>query len=346
MDQDSWHGLTASAGLTASLLTFAVKRGADRDTLLAVAGIDEALLGDPDARVSFARYVTLMRAAKAQTGDPALALHFGAADDMAHHSVVGLLGMASRTMRDALAQLNRYGQLVVEVDLRQPGRFLLEQRGEGLWLVDCRERANRFPELTESTFARMTAGARYQFGGKSALRVRVTHPAPRYAALCEEVFGAPVEYASERNELLLSPGWTETSVARQPRYAFGILARHADALLAELQASHTLRGKVEAALMPVLHRGAPGIEAIARQLGMSRATLYRRLRDEGVTFAQLLDALRQRLALDYLAAGKVSVNETAYLTGFSDPAAFSRAVKRWTGHSPGSLRGISANRQP
>jgi AraC-like DNA-binding protein len=72
---------------------------------------------------------------------------------------------------------------------------------------------------------------------------------------------------------------------------------------------------------------------------MSRQTLYRRLKEEGCTFEQVLDDLRHRLALDYLTARKASVNETAYLVGFSDPAAFSRAFKRWTGKSPREMRG-------
>ena len=54
----------------------------------------------------------------------------------------------------------------------------------------------------------------------------------------------------------------------------------------------------------------------------------------------LLDALRRQMALDYLAGKKVSVNETAYLVGFSDPAAFSPAFKRWTAKSPRMCCGV------
>jgi AraC-like DNA-binding protein len=52
-----------------------------------------------------------------------------------------------------------------------------------------------------------------------------------------------------------------------------------------------------------------------------------------------VDELRHKMALEYLNGKKVSVNETAYLVGFSEPAAFSRAFKRWTGRSPGEYTG-------
>lgn len=59
---------------------------------------------------------------------------------------------------------------------------------------------------------------------------------------------------------------------------------------------------------------------------------------EGVTFQQILDDLRRRMAHSYLDGKKVSVNQTAFLVGFSEPAAFSRAFKRWTGASPRAMQ--------
>lgn len=98
--------------------------------------------------------------------------------------------------------------------------------------------------------------------------------------------------------------------------------------------SGSFRRELEQRLEPMLERGPVRIDEVARALGYSRQTLYRRLKDEDVTFAELLDALRHRLALRYLRERGMSVKETAYRLGFSEPAAFSRAYKRWTGSSP------------
>lgn len=116
---------------------------------------------------------------------------------------------------------------------------------------------------------------------------------------------------------------------------FGVLSAHAAALLEDLQANQTMRGRVERLIMPLLHKGdTVGKAFVARALGVSGRTLYRRLKAEGVSFEQLLDDLRHRLAVHYLDGRKVSVSEAAYLVGFADASAFSRAFKRWTGASP------------
>ena len=98
------------------------------------------------------------------------------------------------------------------------------------------------------------------------------------------------------------------------------------------------RAEVERRLEAVIDSGEVGIERIARDLGYSRQTLYRRLKAEGTTYEKVLDGLRRRLALRLVREQGLAVKEVAYRLGFSDPAAFSRAFKRWTGTSPGEMR--------
>lgn len=329
-------GASIAAGPARALIDFAVAKGAARDALLAACGILDADLADQDARVPFAKYMTLMRAAKALTGDPALALHFGEAVEMSEMSIVGLLGLSCETVAEGMAQMNRYGQLIVDLGLGE--RFRHELEGGLFWVIDTRPEPEAFPELTESSFARMARGLRVFAETPMLKAVHVTYPAPAYQAAYDAVFRVPVIFGSDRNALAIEGSIVTRRFALQPRYVFGILSERADALLKKLEASKTLRGRVEALLLPVLHTGGAGIDAIAAKLGMSRWTLSRKLKAEGATFEQVLDELRHHMALDYLAARKVSVNETAYLCGFSEAAAFSRAFKRWTGRSPSEVR--------
>lgn len=330
---------SVSSGFALGLLDYAVSRGADRDALLAASQIDPASLADRDTRLPYARYIALMQAARAATGDSALALNFGQAVPVEDISIVGLIGQASDTMLEAFEQLNRYVRLIVDVELQGADRFAFLRDREGLWFTDLRANPNVFPELTESAFSHIIAGPR-RFGVPDWVKeVRVTHAAPPHAADYERVFRAPVLFGSDRNAMRMEEGIVSHRVNRLPRYAFGVLSEHADTLLRELETAVTMRGRVEAVILPILHKGEVSMDAIAEALSLGRQTLYRALKDEGVTFEQILDELRHRLALEYLRAKKTSVNETAYLVGFSDPASFSRAFKRWTGKSPSEMRG-------
>ncbi len=339
---------SVAASVTARVIELAVARGAGRGALLDASGIDAAELEDPDGRIPLDRHIALHRAAKALSGDPAFALHYGETVNLAEVSVVGLIGYASPNMLDAFVQLQRYSRLVMDLDLGPGPRFTLERDSAGLWIVDHRPEPNACPELTETVFAQMVSGTR-EFGDTPfVLEVRVTHADPGYRGEYERILGAPVTFESDRNAMRIDEAWITHPVAREPRYVFGILTRHADAELQKLDAATTMHGRVEGAVLPVLHTGEIGIEQVAARVGCSRDSLYRRLKAEGTTFEKVVDELRRRLAIDYLAGRKVSVKETAYLVGFSDPAAFSRAFKRWTGRTPREVResGIEAPRGP
>ncbi len=329
---------SVSAPYARGLVELAVSKGADRQALLGAAGIDAEALANPDGRMALHRYAALMREAVVLSRDPALALHYGESTNIAQFSVVGLIGQASATMAEAHAQLNRYVRLVVDVEIEGTERFRLDPDEAGLWLVDARRNPNAFPALTESAFAQIVCAPRALGIPRFAKAVHVSHPRPAYGPEYERVLQAPVVFAAGRNAILLDESILAQPVERLPRYAFGVLTQHADALLEALERADSVRAQVEKLLMPVLHTGAVSMDAVARRLNVSRQTLYRRLKVEGVTFEQVLDELRRRLALDYLSSRRVSVNETAYLVGFSEPAAFSRAFKRWTGKRPRDVR--------
>jgi len=331
---------TVSAGFADHLMRFAISLGADPLALAERSGIRPEALLDLDRRIPVRSYIALMGAAKALCGAPDLALQLGATNDFREISVVGLICYAAPTMGEGLQELNRYGRLAMEVDIPAGGpRFQMVQKDGELWLSDTRAHPNAFPELTESTWSRFICEtARHFPQAPFAKAVHVTHARPSHGAAYEALWNVPVTFGAAWNAIQIDPSWLSIPLHNPSGYAFGLLTEHADRLLAELEASRSARGRVEAALLPILHKGAPGMEQVAAGLGLSRQALYRQLRQEGVTFEAVADALRHTMALHYLNGRKVSVNETAYLVGCSDPSACSRAFKRWTGSSPKQLR--------
>jgi AraC-like DNA-binding protein len=133
-------------------------------------------------------------------------------------------------------------------------------------------------------------------------------------------------------------GWPRPAASSADNPLLGLFDAFAKAIVQKPVDPNSLRRRVEGKLEPMLESGEVSLDKLASELGMSRATLQRRLKAEGTTFEAILDGLRQRLARRYLRKDKHSVKTTAYLLGFSDPAAFSRAFKRWTGTSPSELR--------
>ena len=327
-----------AAGLVAGFVAFLDRRGMDGRVLAAEAGIDLSLLADPDARLPFSRYATLLTLARRASGDTGLSLRFGAGVGMADLSILGLIMEASATMGEAFAQMQRYGRLALAPDPKLPPRFALGDREGRLYLVDHRPDPNSFPEMTEEAFAQLTCGPRRFLERPHVLSVHVMHKAPPHAGLYDEIFACPVHFGAAFNTLELHPEVASWPVARERRYVFGVLCEKADNLMTAVTPLETVRVRLEEAIRVRLHQGEPGADDLARELGYSRSTLFRRLRDEGTSFALVLDGLRRDLALQFASGSHNSLAEIAYLLGFSEPAAFSRAFQRWTGMTPGQYR--------
>lgn len=329
---------TMAAGFAASFADYACDKGAKRDVLLAASGLTEADLSDQDNRIPVVAYQALIGTAIQNTGDTALLVRHTLDTRLETMSVVGQILHSSASLRHSLEQLNRYLHLMGDVELPMGvERFELLSNKDGLWIIDHLVSGPDNSYWAEASFARFISEFRRSFPDATfEIAMEVTYAPPPHVDQYPELFRVPVQFNARRNALQIDPVWDTPETQFEPgnAYAFDVFTRHADGMLAKLQTDKTIRAQIEAQILPNLHEGTISMDKVAKDLAMSRQTLYRRLKDEGITFAEVHDALRQRMAVEYLGGEKVTVNETAYLLGFSESSSFVRAFKRWTGLSP------------
>jgi AraC-like DNA-binding protein len=116
------------------------------------------------------------------------------------------------------------------------------------------------------------------------------------------------------------------------------LVRHADDCLAKLQRVDDFRGAVRRLVIESLRGGDASVEGVAARLGMSPRSVQRRLQTLGQPFKDLVAEARLALSKRYLEDPSLSLTDAAFLLGYSDLSAFSRAFRRWTGQSALELR--------
>jgi AraC-like DNA-binding protein len=333
---------TVAAGYPKALLDFAVSKGADRRMLVERSHIRVEDLDDQDNRIPLANYLALLEAGIELCNEPALSLLFGEGVMLQDISIVGLIGVAFDNVESVRRQVNRYAPLTLDADDGGTADAIEVVRENGeVWMKFTGNIHTGNPLLIESSFARNVCGARGLMASIPNFpnltfpkAIRFTYAEPSYRAEYDRIFGVPLFFDSHMNAMQIDEAILNLKLPRTNPYLSEIMSARADELLKSLEMSKTMRGRVENLVVPMLHTGEVSVETIAVKLGLSRQTLFRKLKAEGVTFEKVLDGLRHQLALHYLNEKKVPVNQTAYLVGFSEPAAFSRAFKRWTGSSP------------
>ncbi|WP_298434819.1 AraC family transcriptional regulator [uncultured Jannaschia sp.] len=330
---------TMAAGFAQAFLDFAAARGASRAAMLRASGLTEAELADPEARLPRRDWHRLLGAAVDLTGDPLIVLRSGLGTRAETMSVVGGILARAPTLREGLRQLNRYARLIVDGarPASDPRHALIE--GRETWIEDRLPLPDGFHLAAEGALGQLIGELRATTSDRPVvLAVDLAFPPPAHAAGYADLLRVPVRFDAGRMAVRVDPDCLDLPRPEAAAYVFGLFTGHADTLMAKLAARDTVRAAVETRMLADLHQGSLSMDAVARDLGLGRQTLYRRLKDEGTTFAQVHDDLRRRMAMEYLGARRVSVGETAYLLGFSEASAFVRAFKRWTGVSPTAWR--------
>ncbi|MFC9815915.1 helix-turn-helix domain-containing protein [Streptomyces virginiae] len=171
------------------------------------------------------------------------------------------------------------------------------------------------------------------------LRVTLASETPRRHHSLIDLFGtraidfeAPVSSMTFLASDLKSP-----NPQAQPGLS-AVLRKHAEQTLASSVALHDWLDLFRAALVSVHDEGAATLAAAARRLAVSPRTLQRRLNEHGTTWHDELEALRQGHITRLLHRTDLTIDAVAAEGGYGDASALRRAVKRWYGTTPGSLR--------
>jgi AraC-like DNA-binding protein len=170
--------------------------------------------------------------------------------------------------------------------------------------------------------------------------LRVTFAHARNSDLREvhRLLRCPVDFAQAVDSWVLPRHVMDLPIVSGDSRLLRILTAHANDLLAERRSATGLQSMVANQLLSLLPSGESRAAAVAQRLGMSTRSFTRHLAEEGTTFGEILKRVRQRLATRYLADDRKSVEQVAWLLGYSEVGAFNHAYKRWTGTTPGRTR--------
>jgi AraC-like DNA-binding protein len=336
---------TISIHIVRAAFAEAIARGQDPVALAARFGVAPAELADPDGRVGAATMRRIWIELPDLIGEPDFGLVVARRAEAAGAlQIVGYLARAAATVGAALQLALRYQRLV-----QDGATASWRESGDTVTVgFDDRDPRYRLPRhAVEFGVAAALALARGATGRDLAPhRLAFRHARPADDAEARRTFRCPIDYGAAANRVELRRADLARTHHTADPHLVALLERHARALETELPAGDTVTARVRRALDHRLAAGDTSLAAIARALGASPRTVQRRLRDEGTTHQRVLDELRHQLALRHLDARALTVQEIAFVLGFSDLSAFHHAFKRWTGTSPSAYRVSAASRAP
>jgi AraC-like DNA-binding protein len=245
------------------------------------------------------------------------------------YPLIDYLVITSETVADGVRQLARYLRLS-----SSPVTLTLDEAADPIRVHMTSSSAFAI----EHQAALMVVHLRRETDGRfNASSVSFQH-VPDDTVAFERKLGCPVHVSASWNGISISPDMWRIPLRRRDAVLRQVLESHADAIAAALPSRVGLADQVQRVLAGRINGGDNSIGAVARQLGVSARTLQRRLTSEGVSFQALVDDARKAAAERYLSDSNLALGEVAYLVGYSEPAPFHRAFKRWFGITPDAYR--------
>jgi AraC-like DNA-binding protein len=329
---------TAQGGLTRLAAARLKSAGVPLGPLLIRSGLTPEAIAEPEERLSVKSQITFLDEAAIALKDDCLGFTLAREHDPRKIGLLYYVMASSQTLGDALKRVARYSRITNEA--------LVFTYREGNSLVF---------NLSYSGVARHTDRHQIEFCMFAALRIcrvltgmnlvpqhfSIAHQRSGNTSEMARFIGKEVEFGADADEFALAVDARELPLVHSDSYLNDLLLKYCEAALANRRDDVSqLRTKVENVISSLLPHGRVLARDVARTLGMSERTLGRRLADEGLNFAEVLQHLRRDLATRYLDDRKLHVSKIAWLLGFQQVSAFTHACKRWTGKTPSQMRSV------
>ncbi|WP_346908868.1 helix-turn-helix domain-containing protein [uncultured Roseibium sp.] len=170
------------------------------------------------------------------------------------------------------------------------------------------------------------------------LTIELTVPPPRCTSRFQERYGNRLLFSQARDRILIPYRYLAAIPPKNEENLYGLVEATAMAEVEKILSLHDPINRIKAAVNEHFKSGDCKLGTVAKSLGMSQRSLQRHLETEGTSFRELTDTIRRTLASGYLRETNLTLQEIAFLLGFSELSSFSRAVKTWFGLSPSQYR--------
>ena len=311
--------------------------GCDSDELFQRAGLDHERLSQPLARYAYPSIQRLWALAVDATGDACFGLRVSSFWHPTTFHALGYSWLASRNLAEGFERLVRYSSVA---NTAAKGALRVEESADAFCFVVDNNSVFPPPQpaAMDAGMATILRMCRAAYGNKfRPLQVSMCHPEPDCVDQFAELFAAPVLFSEERYAMHIDRGIANESLSTANPELVRVNDQIVTDYLANLERNDVIM-RVRSQLIERLPSGRVDEGDIAASINLSRRSLQRKLKQQGVSFSGLLDSSRRELGLQYVRDSQHSLNEIAYLLGFSEPGNFSRAFKRWYGKPPSLYR--------
>jgi AraC-like DNA-binding protein len=308
---------------------------ARRVELLRDTQVSDAQLADPSAEIVLGQQLTQMRNA-ARVCEPGWSLDVGRRFDLGAQGPLGFAMISAPTLGAAVDVMTRYGHV------RSPWFRLAVEREAHQCVVVVRRQIRLGPMLDEALLETLLLSAQALVEpvlGRAMREARIEcdYAKPSWSAGYEDTFNAPVVFDAARPLLRMPNDWLALACPSADPALYQLALGRLESERRRLESGDHLEARIEVLLAAAGDAGL-SLGQLAERLNLSRRTLLRRLADAGTSFGQLLDRHQMRRAEALLADAEFSLAEIAFRLGYSDPANFARAFRRWYNETPGAYR--------